>query len=186
MATSDPWRPEFLEALKILAQVSEAMHRRGLPRPVLVGGGAAEYYSGSALMTGDIDVTSPVQPELEEELKRFGFIKPSGAGQSLRGWIHPDLGFGLEVVANAPMNGAAESARFRLVRPIGEREVFRVISIEDLIADRVGQFSSGAAREMIEQARLLFGLYADLDRDYLEIRIRDETIGEHGIEILQS
>jgi len=27
------------------------MAARGLPRPVLVGGGAVEFYSGSALMT---------------------------------------------------------------------------------------------------------------------------------------
>src|SRR5437867_7379295 len=106
-----PWRQEFIEALKLLARLSEAMHRRGLPRPVLVGGGAVEYYSGSALMTGDIDVASPVQPELEEELQKLGFVRPSGAGKSLRGWIHPELGLALEVVAGAPMDGAADAAR---------------------------------------------------------------------------
>lgn len=136
-------------------------------------------------MTGDIDVTSPVQPELEEELQRVGFIRPSGAGKSLRGWVHPDLGFGLEVVANAPMDGAADSMRFRLVRPIGETQLFRILSLEDLIADRVGQFSSGAARQMLEQARHLLSLYTELDRHYLDARIRDETAGEYGIEILQ-
>jgi hypothetical protein len=183
---SGPWRPAFLEALKLLAKVSEAMDRRGLPRPVLVGGGAAEYYSGSALMTGDIDVTSPVQPELEEELRHAGFVRPSGAGKSLRGWVHPELGFGFEVVSNAPMDGAAQAARFRLIRPVGDGDVFRIISVEDLIADRVAQFSSGSAREMLEQARLLFDLYGDLDSDYLGSRIRDETAGEHGIEILQT
>jgi hypothetical protein len=31
-------------------------------------------------MTGDIDVTSPVQPELEQELQKLGFIRPSGRG----------------------------------------------------------------------------------------------------------
>jgi hypothetical protein len=30
-----PWRPEFLDALRMLARVSEALARRGLPRPVL-------------------------------------------------------------------------------------------------------------------------------------------------------
>ena len=43
-----------------------------------MGGGAVEFYTGSAVMTGDIDVTSPVQPELEEELRKLGFIRPSG------------------------------------------------------------------------------------------------------------
>lgn len=48
-----PWRPEFLDALRMLARVSEALARRGLPRPVLVGGGAVEFYTGSEVMTGD-------------------------------------------------------------------------------------------------------------------------------------
>ncbi len=30
-------------------------------------------------MTGDIDVISPVQPELEEELRKLGFIRPCGS-----------------------------------------------------------------------------------------------------------
>jgi hypothetical protein len=30
-----PWRPEFLDALRMLARLSEALARRGLPRPVL-------------------------------------------------------------------------------------------------------------------------------------------------------
>jgi hypothetical protein len=43
---SFPWRPEFLAALRLLGRVSEAMAARGLPRPVLVGGGAVEFYTG--------------------------------------------------------------------------------------------------------------------------------------------
>jgi hypothetical protein len=30
-----PWRPEFLDALRMLARLSGALARRGLPRPVL-------------------------------------------------------------------------------------------------------------------------------------------------------
>ena len=71
-----PWHPELVAGLRLLARISEALHRRGLPRPILVGGAAVEYYSGSAQMTGDIDITSPVQTEVEEELARCGFTKP--------------------------------------------------------------------------------------------------------------
>lgn len=73
-----PWRPEFLAALRMLARASEGLAQRGFSRPVLVGGGAVEFYTGSAIMTGDIDVTTPVQPELEEELQKLGFVRPSG------------------------------------------------------------------------------------------------------------
>jgi hypothetical protein len=85
------YRPEFEAALHLFARVSEAMDQRGLPRPVLVGGAAAELYTTSALTTGDFDFCSPVQSELEEEMQRLGFVRPSGAGSLLKGWIHPEL-----------------------------------------------------------------------------------------------
>ena len=132
------------------------------------------------MMTGDIDLTSPYQPELEEELQRLGFFRPSGAGQSLRGWIHPDLGLGFEVVGNSPMGGGGDPARLRLVAPIGEAARFRIISVEDLIADRMGQYGSGSAPEMLGQAQTLLSLYPNLDRAYLESRVRKETLGEYG------
>lgn len=179
------WRPEFIEALRLLARLSEAMDRRGLPRPVLVGGGAVEFYSGTAVMTGDIDVTSPVQPELEEELQSLGFIRPSGPGRSLRGWIHPDLALGFEVVGSSTLGGGIDPARLRLVAPVGETALFRIISVEDLIADRMGQYASGSAPEMLGQARILLGLYPDLDRAYLDRRIRRETLGDYGAEALE-
>jgi hypothetical protein len=181
-----PWREEFVAALRLLARASDAMAARGLGRPVLVGGGAVEFYSGGALMTGDIDVTTPSQPELEEELRCLGFIKPSGAGVSLRGWIHPQLGLGFEVVGSSPMGGGLDPARLRLVQPVGETARFRIVAIEDIIADRMGQFASGTAPEMGGQAAMLLRLYPDLDHTYLERRIREETLGEHGIEDIEA
>lgn len=180
-----PWRPEFVAALRLLAQASEAMAARGLSRPILVGGGAVEFYTGSALMTGDIDVTSAVQTELEEELQRLGFVRPSGAGVSLRGWVHPDLGLGFEVVGSVPLDGGVEPDRMHLIRPFGETARFRILPVEDMIADRMGQFASGSAPEMRGQAQTLLALYPDLDRDYLERRLREETFGDHGIEDIQ-
>ncbi len=161
------------------------MAARDLSRPVLVGGGAVEYYSGSAMMTGDIDLTTPVQPELEQEMQRLGFFKPSGPGKSTRGWVHPDLALGFEIVAEVPMDGTVDAAHIRLVRPIGETGRFRVISVEDLIADRMGQYASGTARDRIDQARDLLTLNPGVDMAYLERRIREESFGDYGIEDIQ-
>lgn len=161
------------------------MAARDLSRPVLVGGGAVEYYSGSAMMTGDIDLTTPVQPELEQEMQRLGFLKPSGPGKSTRGWVHPDLALGFEIVAEVPMDGNVDAAHIRLVRPIGETGRFRVISVEDLIADRMGQYASGTARDRIDQARDLLTLNPGVDMAYLERRIREESFGDYGIEDIQ-
>lgn len=179
------WRPQFLDALRLLARVSDAMAVQGISRPVLVGGAAAEYYSMSALATGDFDLCHPVQPELEAELQRHGFVKPSGPGMSTRGWVHPELGLGFEVVADVPMDGNVDAAHILLVQPIGETSRFRVICVEDLIADRMGQYASGTARDRIDQARTLLALNPDVDRVYLERRIREESFGDHGIDDIE-
>jgi hypothetical protein len=182
MPVASPYRPEFEAALRLFARVSEAMVARELPRPVLVGGAAVEYYSGSALVTGDFDMCSPVQPELEEEMQRHGFVRPSGAGKSLRGWVHPDLGLGFEVVADVPMDGNVDAAHIVLIDNFSTEGGFAIISVEDLIADRMGQYASGTARDRIDQAQSLLALNPDVDLVYLDRRIRDESFGDYGID----
>jgi len=59
-----------------------------------------------ALTTGDFDLCTMRPPELEEEMQKLGFVRPSGAGQMLKGWIHPELKLGFEVVADTRMDDA--------------------------------------------------------------------------------
>lgn len=80
-----------------------------------------------------------------------------------------------------PLDGKADCDRVRIVT-VGEGKPIAVISVEDLIADRVAQWASGTAADRIEQARALLGLHPDVDRAYLQRRIRNETGGDHGIE----
>ena len=178
------YRPEFEAALRLFARASEAMHAQGFQRPILVGGAAAEFYSQSAITTGDFDLCTFRQAELEQELQNLGFVRPSGAGQMLKGWIHPELKLGFEVVADTPMDGAFDRDTLVLVENTGAGG-FVMISVEDLIADRVGQYASGSAPDRLEQARILFGLQPSLDRVYLARRIREETAGDYGIEIIE-
>lgn len=179
-----PHRPELLRALALLARLNEAMRARGLPRPILVGGAAAEYFSGSTLMTGDLDLTSPVQAELEEELVRLGFVRPAGVGHTL-GWLHPDLRLGFEVVGSTPLDGSVDRRRLLLISGLVPDAAFAIVPIEDLIADRMGQYASGTAPEMLRQAHTLFRLHPDLDLAYLDERIRHETGNEHGVADLE-
>ncbi|PVX30219.1 hypothetical protein [Sphingomonas pokkalii] len=187
-ASDEPpiYRPEFIAALRLFARVSEAMHQRGLPRPVLVGGAAAEFWSASAVSTGDFDLCTPAQSEMETEMQLLGFVRPSGAGRFLKGWIHPELKLGFEIVADVPLDGNVDTAHIRLVQPIGETALFRVISVEDLIADRMGQFASGTAPDRLEQARILLELHPDADLAYLERRIREESSGDFGVHDIPS
>jgi hypothetical protein len=173
------YRPEFGAALLTFARVSEAVEQAGFQRPVLVGGAAVEFYSGSMIATGDFDVVTTCSDIFEQALRQHGFVKPSGPGMMTRGWIHPDLKLGFEVVGSSLLQGHAEGDRVRSIDVAGEQ--FAIISVEDLIADRMGQYHSGTAPEMLGQAQTLFSLYQDADRSYLERRIREETANEYGI-----
>ena len=179
------YRPEFEAALRLFAQVSEAMKARGFQAPVLVGGAAVEIYSLSAIATGDFDISTGAQDAFEEELQRHAFIRPSGPGMATRGWIHPELALGFEVVTSTLLDGMAERERVRMI-DAGNGQTVSVISLEDMIADRMGQYASGTARDMLGQAQALFVLFPDADLDYMERRIRYESAGDYGVADLQS
>jgi hypothetical protein len=84
------------------------------------------------------------------------------------------------------MRDTPDEIRIRLVEPIDREPPLRILSLEDMIADRMGQYASGTAREMLEQARQLLPLVSEANRDYLERRMRTETMGGYGVEDLES
>lgn len=177
-------RPEFEAALKAFAKICETMATAGHSRPILVGGAAVEFYSASAIMTGDFDVVTPWQNAFEEALESHGFKRPVGLGHVEGGWIHPGLRIGFEVVGRSLMDGHADPKRVRLFDFDGEGR-FSVIALEDLIADRMGQYASGTVREALQQARTLYALSENLDLDYMEKRIREETVNEYDVSNLK-
>ena len=160
------------------------MVEQGYLAPILVGGGAVELYTSSKLMTGDFDIVTGRQEEFEAVLASLGFEKPVGLGHTMLGWMHPDLELGFEVVSSSLYEGMADRDRVRLV-DLAEDGTAAIVSVEDMIADRLGQFASGTAPEMLGQALALFTLYPDADMDYLEQRVRYETGGDHGVDILR-
>jgi hypothetical protein len=78
----------------------------------------------------------------------------------------------------------ADREMIQMVR-LDEQGAVAVIAPEDMIADRMGQFASGSAPEMLGQARALFALSDGLDMDYMDRRIREETAGDYGVQDLQ-
>ena len=83
------------------------------------------------------------------------------------------------------MDGSVDAAHIALVE-FDEAGGFAIISVEDLIADRMGQYASGTARDRLDQARVLLALHPRVDRVYLERRIRDESFDDHGLDSLES
>ncbi|GGB25546.1 hypothetical protein GCM10011380_13880 [Sphingomonas metalli] len=178
------YRPEFEAALRLFARASEAMKAQGYGVPILVGGGAVELYSNSAITTGDFDIVTPRQEEFERQLVTLGFEKPQGLGHTPLGWVHPTLRLGFEIVSSTLYDGMADRDRVVLV-DLGDDGEAAIVAIEDLIADRMGQYASGSAPEMLEQARRLYRLHADADRGYMEGRIRHESAGDYGVSDLE-
>ncbi|TXC72391.1 hypothetical protein FSB78_16635 [Sphingomonas ginsenosidivorax] len=176
-----PYRPEFETALRVFARASKLLIAQGYEAPILVGGAAVEIFTASAIATGDFDVVTARQGAFEAALRSLGFVKPSGPGMATRGWVHPDLMLSFEVVSTRLLDGLADRKRV-LVLDFGTEGTASIISVEDMIADRMGQFASGTAPEMRGQARAMLVLHTDIDRAYLAHRIIEETAGDYRIE----
>jgi hypothetical protein len=84
------------------------------------------------------------------------------------------------------MGDTPDETRTLILRLFSEDGGFRVLSVEDMIADRMGQYASGTARDLLDQARLLYDLAEGVDEDYLERRIRTESMGDYGAKDVES
>lgn len=178
-------RPDFEKALRFFARASRRLTDQGFNPPVLVGGAAVELYSNNLIATGDFDIATARQTEFEGALVELGFVRPSGSGVATRGWMHPEFRLGFEVVTSTLLDGLAERERV-IQLDLGDDGTASVLGIEDMIADRMGQFASGSAPDMLEQAQVLASLHGDMDTVYLERRIREETAGDLGIQHLKT
>jgi len=109
-------------AVMFLDWLSEEARSAGVPPPILVGGAAVAFYTGGCYTSGDIDMVSSHIDPIFDILRRYGFERDG------RYWIK-----GL-VVAEFP---SSELAGRYDVFELPEGRSIRIISIEDLIADRL-------------------------------------------------
>jgi hypothetical protein len=181
------FRKEFIQALELLARAFERVVRDGYSRPILVGGAAVEFYTGGAVVSGDFDIVTPAEDALQRALLAEGFRKEDRPGWLLRGYYHPELAMGVEVVGRALFDGHADEAKVLLVQ-VTPGAAVAMAPIEDLIADRMAQFASTATgvNEMLEQAVRLFQLAPPLDEAYLNRRIGTETAGTYDLAFLRA
>lgn len=89
--------------------------------PVLVGGGAVEFYTMGAYTTGDIDLVAPSGKDIDERLCLLGFKKQG------KNHINNELGIFLEFPS-----GSLDSDQEYNELEIGGGKI-RIISMEDLI-----------------------------------------------------
>jgi hypothetical protein len=63
----------------LLSLITSATTLMGGERPILVGGGAIEFYTGIRFATGDLDLVAPDMNITLDALEKIGFNRPTGA-----------------------------------------------------------------------------------------------------------
>ena len=152
----DPRRRRLL-ALGLLTRQLSA---HGI-EPILVGGGALEFYTAGGYATKDMDLALPVAPEVDSAFAALGFEKEG------RYWYHAELDLLFEAPAPAGLPG--EDGPRTEVEVDGLRVV--VIGIEDLLIDRLRAWVHSKSDEDGRWARRLALLYPDrIDWHYVRQR----------------
>jgi hypothetical protein len=185
VTTPGPLRKDYRDAIALIARAAGALVRRGISAPILVGGAAAEFYTGGAITTGDFDFVTAYRDEFFQELEAVGFER-AGTGQVQRALFHPVSGLSVEVVSGSLMDGRADLTRVLTVK-FRDGDL-RIVSIEDMIADRVGQALAGPRIDprMQEQAISLYRLAGSIDRAYLDKRIVQDSVDQATIATLEA
>jgi hypothetical protein len=179
-------RPEYVEALRLIAQAFDLAEARGAARPVIVGGSAVEFYTAGAIQCGDIDLVTGAHDLVGDALVEVGFRRECCAGFKQGGFYHGEFMIGVEIVASALYDGRTDRGRLKLAMlDVTAGVVFA--PVEDLIADRLGQYESNPAgyRDMLAQARLLRSLVQEIDPAYLHWRVSEECLDPRFIDLLQ-
>ena len=131
--------------------------------PILVGGGALEFYTAEGYATKDMNLALPAAPEVDAAFAALGFAKEG------RYWYHAELDLRFEAPAPAGLPG--EDAPRAEVEIDGLRVV--IIGIEDLLIDRLRVWVHRNSDEDGRWTRRLALLYPDrIDWHYVRERTR--------------
>lgn len=129
--------------------------------PVLVGGGAVEFYTMGAYTTGDIDLVAPSGKDIVERLKLLGFEKKG------KNFVSNKLNIFLEF----PSASLSHNEKYNELDIDGDK--IRIISIEDLIVDRLNAFKWwGSTIDGVNSLLLLNSKIVNINRKQLEIKIK--------------
>jgi hypothetical protein len=118
-------------------------------------------------------VTAALRADFLEALRRLATVFDAYEAET---GARPVPTIGVQLVSGRLFDGRTDPQRITLL-PIEDGGTIALAPIEDMIADRLGQYAASDGRdgEMLDQARLLFKLAGDIDREYLIKRALEET-----------
>lgn len=164
-----------------VALLSEEVIKRGGQMPIVVGGEALELYTQGSYTTGDIDLKAPYAIT-EAVLREYGFIKRG------RVWFNEAYDIYIDLLGETLDEGVEAEKRTEEIE-IADGRIIRVLSIEDLIIDRLNAFkwwndedSKMWVKVLIEICR---NMGRGLDKDYLKKRALSDDLQDILKEIFQ-
>jgi len=167
---------DYLEALGLLGRVCEEYRRETGSPAYLVGGAAVALWTGGAFHSADFDLIVAAEERFHEILLQHGFCPEDRAGKLRVGYYHPDYPqFGWQLVTGPMFDGRADRMRVAQFQ-INAGSAVVLPAIEDLIADRLGQYAGGKPPDVsrLNQARVLFEMADRIDSAYLRKRVEEE------------
>jgi len=170
-----PLPDDYIELLDVLAKAFAIYEAKTGIWPVLVGGAAAAIQTDGAFMSGDFDVIAGSDDAFDAALKSVGFKVDERLGRLEGGYYHPNfLRYGVEQVSGPLFDGRSDHDR--LVRLVAKDGSIVLPSIEDLIADRLGQYAVASVSDdsRLLQAKAMLRMAKEIDRHYLARRIVEE------------
>lgn len=151
-------------AVSIAAVIAEALRTVGQD-PILVGGAAVEFYTQGGYTTADIDLVVSGGPDLIRIMKELGFKRLG------KDFVDEQRKIYIEFPSRA-LKENEES----LVLQLGSKTL-RIISIEDLIVDRLNAYKFWRSEIDGVNALLLLEL-GDVDLTRLEKRSKEEEVAD--------
>lgn len=123
----------MIEAAKILTEHMEHYnpYNNIHAKPIIVGGLSVEIYTQNNYTTRDIDIVSSSSIRLREDLKDMGFDKSS------RVFVLDELELVIDVVDSELYGDYDKVLKLDLTEENGKKAYVYVISIEDIILDRL-------------------------------------------------
>ncbi|MBI2266976.1 MAG: hypothetical protein HYU64_17740 [Armatimonadetes bacterium] len=155
-----------------LAVFSRELVLRGGSPPIVVGGEALELYTQGSYTTGDIDIKAPLDLT-KAVLEEWGFKKRG------RTWFSKELDIYIDWLGDSLAEGREAEDRVVKIKIAEDLEI-RVVSVEDLIIDRLNAARWWGDVDSLMWARVLVGIkercgeYVDLT--YLRKRAQEEDI----------
>lgn len=151
-----------------IASITKEIKREGEKPPLIVGGEALEIYTQGNYTTGDIDLKAP-KKILEKTLKKWKFKKIG------RIWYSNELDIYIDWQGEKLDEGEEAENRINKILIEKDMEIY-VISIEDLIIDRLASFKFWKDSDGFMWAMVLLeikkAMGSEIDLKYLKKRAK--------------